>query len=85
MPRHTCTLLNVASGTETPVLALAEAIRSMTAPEKKITCRGIARPGDPHRWCADLRRLRSLLPAWQPQELPAALHATIRQWHTRPA
>ena len=83
VPRRTCTLLNVASGTETPVLALAETIRSMTAPEKEITCRGIARPGDPRHWCADVRLLRALIPAWQPQPLPAALSATIRQWNTR--
>ena len=85
VPRRACTMLNLASGTETSVLALAETIRSMTAPEKKITCLGNARPGDPHRWCADVRRLRTLLPDWQPQPLPAALHATIRQWNTRPA
>ena len=85
VPRRACTLLNVASGTETPVLALAETIRSITAPEKKITCLGNARPGDPRHWCADISRLRALLPAWQPQPLPAALHATIRQWTTHPA
>ncbi len=85
LPRHTCTVLNVASGIETPVLALAESIRAMTMPEKKITCLGVARPGDPHRWCADIRGLRALLPDWQPQELPAALRATIRQWSAQPA
>ena len=85
VPRGQCTLLNIASSTETPVLALAETMRAMTAPEKKITCRGLARPGDPHRWCADVRRLRALLPAWQPQEFAAALSATIRQWNARPA
>ena len=85
VPRHECTILNMAGGSETPVLTLAETIRSMTAPGKKITCKGIARPGDPHRWCADVRRLRALIPQWQPQELSAALNATIRQWNTRKA
>ena len=81
VPRRACTILNVASGCETPILALAETMRAMVAPAKKISCRGIARPGDPHRWCADIRRLRSLIPQWQPQELSPALEATIRQWN----
>ncbi len=80
VPRRACTILNVASGRETPILALAETMRAMVAPAKKISCRGIARPGDPHCWCADVRRLRSLIPQWQPQELSSALEATIRQW-----
>ena len=79
-PRGECSILNVASGREMPVMELAETLRSMVAPEKKITCRGIARPGNPHRWCADIRRLRALIPQWQPQELTAALGETIRQW-----
>ena len=82
VPRGECTVLNVASGRETPILQLAETMHAMVAPEKKITCRGVARPGDPHRWCAEITRLRSLLPEWQPQPLDAALHATIRQWNS---
>lgn len=80
VPRGECTILNVASGRETPILDLAETMRSMVAPSKKITCQGIARPGDPHRWCADVRLLRSLIPEWQPQDFAAALDGTIRQW-----
>ena len=80
VPRGQCTILNAASGRETPIMELAETMRSMVAPAKKITCRGIARLGDPHRWCADVRLLRSLIPEWQPQEFSAALGETIRQW-----
>ena len=80
VPRRGCTILNVASGRETPILELAETMRAMVAPAKKITCRGIARPGDPHRWCADIRALQSLIPAWQPQTFAAGLEATIRDW-----
>lgn len=82
---HACTFLNVASGVETPVIELAEPMRSTIAPEKNIVCHGVARVGDPLRWCADVHRLRSLIPQWQPQELSAALEATIRQWNTRKA
>lgn len=79
-PRHACTILNTAAGVETPVLALAESIRALVAPEKAITCRGIARPGDPARWCADISCLRALIPGWQPQGLEEALATTIAQW-----
>jgi len=82
VPRGACTILNAASGHETPILELAETMRSMVAPAKKIACKGIARPGDPHRWCADVRALRSLIPGWAPQELRAGLESTIRQWKT---
>ena len=82
VPRRHCTILNMASGSETTVLTLAETIRSMTAPGKKITCKGIARAGDPHRWCADVRRLRALIPEWNPQGLSTALDSTIRQWNS---
>jgi hypothetical protein len=80
VPRGQCTILNAASGRETPIMELAETMRAIVAPEKRVTCRGIARPGDPHRWCADVRLLRSLIPEWQPQEFSAALGETIRQW-----
>ena len=79
-PRRACTILNIAAGVETPVVALAENIRALVAPEKKITARGIARPGDPARWCAETRRLRALIPEWKPQTLAAGLEATIREW-----
>lgn len=85
VPRRACTILNVGSGSETPILELAETMRAMVAPAKKITCRGIARPGDPVRWSADTARLRALIPGWQPQELSPALESTIRQWNPSPA
>ena len=80
VPRGACTILNVASGRETPIMDLAETMRAMVAPEKKIICRGISRPGDPHRWCADIRLLRSLLPQWQPPGMAAASESTIADW-----
>jgi UDP-glucose 4-epimerase len=79
-PRRACTVLNIAGGVETPVLTLAESIGSLVAPGKKITTRGISRPGDPARWCADTSRLRALIPSWQPQGLAQALALTIGQW-----
>lgn len=79
-PRGICTTVNIASGIETLVLQLAEMLRALVAPEKDLHCRGRVRPGDPVRWAADTRRLRALLPDWQPQHLDTALAAVQRQW-----
>ena len=80
VPRGACTILNAGSGRETPIMELAETMRAMVAPAKKITCRGVSRPGDPHRWCADTHEIQSLIPQWQPQTLAAGLEATIQAW-----
>ena len=80
VPRRECTIVNAASGRETPVVELAETMRSMVAPAKKITFRGISRPGDPHRWVAEIRRLKSFIPEWQPQTLAGGLEATVGSW-----
>lgn len=75
-----CVTVNVASGTESVVMRIAEEIRDLVAPKKKIRCAGHARPGDPLRWCADVSRLRDLLPGWEPRELSCTLESTIREW-----
>jgi UDP-glucose 4-epimerase len=73
-------LLNVASGTETSVLKLAEIIRDLVAPEKEIRCRGQQRKNDPLRWWADTSRLQSLLPSWQPRPLNETLALCVDAW-----
>lgn len=80
VPRHACTFLNMASGREIPIMKLAETMRSLVAPHKEIICRGAVRPGDPHRWWADIRRLEALIPQWHPQSLPDGVAATLRAW-----
>lgn len=75
-----CLVVNVASGTETSVLALAEHLRALIAPGKEICCRGSARPGDPHAWRADTTRLHTLAPDWQPTPLADALADCVRGW-----
>ncbi len=75
-----CLVVNVASGTATSVLALAEQIRALVAPEKDLRCRGVARPGDPHAWRADITTLRTLAPRWQPQPLARALAQCVAEW-----
>ncbi|MFL6211412.1 MAG: NAD-dependent epimerase/dehydratase family protein [Pyrinomonadaceae bacterium] len=75
-----CLSVNVASGVETSVLALARQVRDLVAPTKEIRCRGTARPGDPLAWRADITTLRALAPHWQPQPLAAALMRCVAQW-----
>ncbi len=73
-------VVNVASGTETGVLTLAQMIRDLVAPDKEIRCRGELRKNDPLRWRADITRLQSLLPSWQPRALAAGLAQCITDW-----
>lgn len=73
-------VVNVASGEETHVLDLARQVRNVAAPKKEIRCRGSQRPGDPHRWRADISLLRSLLPLWQPAPLAVSLAKTVVFW-----
>jgi UDP-glucose 4-epimerase len=72
--------LNIARGEETQILRLAQSLRGMVAPKKKIRCRGTERPGDPFRWCADVSLLCSLLPQWQPDPLLQSLEQCVSVW-----
>jgi len=73
-------VINIASGTETCVLTVAEQLRDLIAPSKALGCRDTTLPGDPRRWCADVSRLRSLVPEWQPQPLWSALASCVDTW-----
>ena len=75
-----CAVVNVASGIETSVLTLAEMIRDLVAPSKEIRCRGQLRANDPLRWRADISRLQSLLPSWQPRLLNEGLALCLDTW-----
>lgn len=75
-----CLVVNIASGTETSVLTLAETLRELVAPEKHISCRGNLRKNDPLRWWADIGRLQNLLPSWQPRPLRDALKLCVANW-----
>ena len=72
--------VNIARGEETQILKLAQSLRGMVAPKKKIRCRGTERPGDPFRWCADISLLRSLLPQWHPDPLLQSLAQCVSAW-----
>lgn len=75
-----CLVVNVASGIETSVVRLAETIRDLVAPEKVIRCRGNLRKNDPLRWWADISRLQTLLPSWQPRPLDEGLALCVAGW-----
>lgn len=74
------TIVNVASGEETRVLDLAEAVRALVAPGKEVRCRGVARAGDPPRWRADTALLRALAPGWRPRPLAERLAQCVAAW-----
>jgi UDP-glucose 4-epimerase len=78
--RGRCLVVNVASGEETSVLELARRIGQLVAPQKEIHCRGLERPGDPRAWRADITRLRTLAPRWQPKSLTESLAHCIAEW-----
>jgi UDP-glucose 4-epimerase len=78
-------VVNVASGVETRVLDLAESLRALVAPAREVRCRGLARAGDPARWRADTRRLRSLAPGWSPRPLAERLAQCVAAWRVEDA
>ena len=73
-------VVNLGSGVETRVLDLAKEIGKLVAPEKEIRCRGLKRAGDPERWQADISRLRSIAPEWNPEPFAQALTNCIDRW-----
>lgn len=75
-----CLTLNVASGEETSVRRIAELARGLLGATKQFEYQGTTRPGDPLRWRADITRLRSFLPAWQPAALETALRQCLGEW-----
>jgi UDP-glucose 4-epimerase len=75
-----CLVLNVGSGVETDVMTLANQLRDLVAPEKEIRCRGNVRKNDPRRWCADVSRLKALLPSWHPGSLSEGLSLCVTAW-----
>jgi UDP-glucose 4-epimerase len=83
LARDGCAIVNVASGEETSIAGLAQHVRDLLASEKALRWRGLRRPGDPERWCADTTRLRALVPDWRPRPLPLALQECLRAWEDR--
>jgi UDP-glucose 4-epimerase len=77
-------VVNVASGEERLVLDLAFALRDRVAPEKRVACRGESRPGDPARWCADVRRLEDRIAPFRPRPFTEALDACLAAWRADP-
>jgi UDP-glucose 4-epimerase len=76
-----CLTVNIARGEETKILNLAQIIRDLIAPKKKIRFRGMPRPGDPVRWHADVSLLKSLLPQWRARPLALSLAECLAAWN----
>ncbi len=79
-PKRGCNVVNVASGNATSVAQLYEELKRVCDIHKMLTCRGIARPGDPPHWQADIARMRQLAPNWHPRPLRDGLAETISRW-----
>ena len=75
-----CSVVNIASGTQTSVSQLAEEMKRVTDTNKMLMCRGVARQGDPAHWLADITRLRELAPGWHCRPLRDGLTETVEQW-----
>jgi UDP-glucose 4-epimerase len=73
------TVINVASGRETTISALASlVIEALGLPVDVVFTREV-RPGDPSSWQADVSKLRSM--GWSPRvELSAGVQQTVSQW-----
>jgi UDP-glucose 4-epimerase len=83
LPRRShseCLAVNIARGEETNVFELARQLSRLVDPHREIRCRGLARRGDPQRWCADISLLKSLIPAWQPKTLEQSLAECVAAW-----
>jgi UDP-glucose 4-epimerase len=80
VPCGAASVINVASGFETPTLSLAEEIGLLFPAKKEIVCRGESRAGDPTRWWADISKLQALLGDWRPRGLPESLSRTVQDW-----
>lgn len=75
-----CVFVNVASGRELSVRALAERLCVHAGVEKNIECRHHHRPGDPLHWRADTARLTTMLPDWRPRDLEESLAECAGVW-----
>lgn len=73
-------VVNVAGGVPVIVRELAQQLRTFLSSGKEIRCRGTARPGDPVRWWADISRLRTSVPSWEPQPMHERLRACVDAW-----
>jgi nucleoside-diphosphate-sugar epimerase len=73
-------VLNLASGVETTTGELAAIVRSLFAPQAEILFLGKESPENPLRWCADIGRLREVLPSWQPRSVDLALEQCGHGW-----
>ena len=75
-------IVNVASGNEVSTLQMAQALTQQCAAGREIVCCGQPRPGDPLRWCADVTRLKILLPSLRMPSLHESLQQAIQGWQS---
>jgi UDP-glucose 4-epimerase len=76
--------VNLASGVETKAADIARELCRQVAPEKQVRCRGLARPGDPWRWRADVSLLHSLTKGWGSGKFSEVLARCVPEWSAGP-
>jgi UDP-glucose 4-epimerase len=79
-PPNNYLVVNVASGTEIKMIAVAEKARESMASRKQIRHADTERSGHPLHWRADISLLRSLVPGWTPQPFEERLAQCIADW-----
>lgn len=72
--------INLASGTQTRALEIAEQLAQALLLKPNMHCRGIQRAGDPDHWMADTSRLRAAIPQWRSRSLQQGLAHCVAAW-----
>ena len=75
-------VVNLAGGVEITILDLAKRLCGLVDASRQVRCLGRHRAGDPLRWCADVARLRSVVPGLAMPDFCASLEKTVRAWQS---
>jgi len=81
---HRSTRVNVATGVETSVATLAVMILAALDCDKPLRFLGQRSSSDPQRWQADVGRLSTMLPGWQPRGICATVDDCVSVWKRSP-
>jgi nucleoside-diphosphate-sugar epimerase len=76
-------IINVASGVEISVGALALLVKEILGSSKRLTFSGQPRLGDPKRWVADCSKLDAIQPARRVSKLAGAIEMIVRSWQKK--
>src|SRR5258707_1980806 len=75
--------INVASGSETSVGAMASSVKKILGSDKRVIFLGKQRLGDPNRWVADCSRMSAMQVPQKFSELSTAIEQVVERWNGR--